>query len=431
MAGRRPNDDTSSLPRREVDAFRAWLQRADPGACLEYHRGLVICDRSPVGSPRGPPPRPLPGGRSGPERGRTWRRSSRPASHRRARLQLPRDQGGPHPAGARRARAPLAFRRASTIAGSTAPARASCHRRVFAGIQHPLRGIARPFRSMDGVGARLPLLDGNLEHDEHHGDSDDFAHRHRRRAAGRGEQQDHAWRSSVRRASARPRCSGPCLASTDALRRPRGRHEVGPGLAGRQHPDPQLARCRRHRLPDRRRRSRRPTRARFFSEGHYQHVAETYPDLVQLIAPKRIIFVDSITELTRQCMAWAKTRPEAFSREDRQARCPRRLRPARPRGDRAAQAPAARAGQDRDLRRRARAHRRRVQPRALAAADGRRQGRARAAGDRRSGDHHEPVRARRRRLAPRARPRARCAASSAAPATPTACPRRTAPAAST
>jgi hypothetical protein len=51
----------------------------------------------------------------------------------------------------------------------------------------------------------------------------------------------------------------------------------------------------------------------FFSAGHYQHVAETYPDLVQLVAAKRIIFVDSITELTRQCMAWAKTRPEAFS----------------------------------------------------------------------------------------------------------------------
>jgi AAA domain len=51
----------------------------------------------------------------------------------------------------------------------------------------------------------------------------------------------------------------------------------------------------------------------FFSQSHYQHVAGTYPDLVQLIAQKRIIFVDSITELTRQCMAWAKTRPEAFS----------------------------------------------------------------------------------------------------------------------
>jgi hypothetical protein len=39
-------DDASSLPRMEVDAFRAWLQRAEPGACLEYHRGLLSLDRS-------------------------------------------------------------------------------------------------------------------------------------------------------------------------------------------------------------------------------------------------------------------------------------------------------------------------------------------------------------------------------------------------
>jgi hypothetical protein len=51
----------------------------------------------------------------------------------------------------------------------------------------------------------------------------------------------------------------------------------------------------------------------FFSEGHYQHVSQAYPDLVRLIATKRIIFVDSITDLTRQAMAWAKLRPEAFS----------------------------------------------------------------------------------------------------------------------
>jgi hypothetical protein len=51
----------------------------------------------------------------------------------------------------------------------------------------------------------------------------------------------------------------------------------------------------------------------FFSEGHYRHLAETYPDLVRMIAGKRVIFVDSITDLTRQAMAWAKTRPEAFS----------------------------------------------------------------------------------------------------------------------
>lgn len=51
----------------------------------------------------------------------------------------------------------------------------------------------------------------------------------------------------------------------------------------------------------------------FFCEAHYQHLRESYPDLVQMIAGKRIIFVDSITDLTRQAMAWAKTRPEAFS----------------------------------------------------------------------------------------------------------------------
>ena len=51
----------------------------------------------------------------------------------------------------------------------------------------------------------------------------------------------------------------------------------------------------------------------FFSEGHYQHLSQAYPDLVEMIASPRIIFVDSITDLTRQAMAWAKTRPEAFS----------------------------------------------------------------------------------------------------------------------
>ena len=51
----------------------------------------------------------------------------------------------------------------------------------------------------------------------------------------------------------------------------------------------------------------------FFSEAHYGHVAGLYPDLVKVIAERSIIFVDSITDLTRQAMAWAKTRPEAFS----------------------------------------------------------------------------------------------------------------------
>ena len=51
----------------------------------------------------------------------------------------------------------------------------------------------------------------------------------------------------------------------------------------------------------------------FFSEGHYQHLATAHPDLVRLLAGKSIVFLDSITDLTRQAMAWAKTRPEAFS----------------------------------------------------------------------------------------------------------------------
>jgi hypothetical protein len=51
----------------------------------------------------------------------------------------------------------------------------------------------------------------------------------------------------------------------------------------------------------------------FFSGAHYQHLAATNPDLVRLIASKRIIFVDSITDLTRQAMAWARVRPEALS----------------------------------------------------------------------------------------------------------------------
>lgn len=51
----------------------------------------------------------------------------------------------------------------------------------------------------------------------------------------------------------------------------------------------------------------------FFSAAHHQHVVAAHPDLVRLLAGKSIIFLDSITDLTRQAMAWAKTRPEAFS----------------------------------------------------------------------------------------------------------------------
>lgn len=51
----------------------------------------------------------------------------------------------------------------------------------------------------------------------------------------------------------------------------------------------------------------------FFSAAHHQHVIAEYPDLARMVATKRYVFVDSITDLTRQAMAWAKTRPEAFS----------------------------------------------------------------------------------------------------------------------
>ncbi len=51
----------------------------------------------------------------------------------------------------------------------------------------------------------------------------------------------------------------------------------------------------------------------FFSEAHHRHLAAAYPDLAQLVAGKSIIFVDSITDLTRLAMAWAKKQPEAFS----------------------------------------------------------------------------------------------------------------------
>ena len=59
----------------------------------------------------------------------------------------------------------------------------------------------------------------------------------------------------------------------------------------------------------------------FFSEGHYQHVAGTYPDLVQLIAHKRIIFVDSITELTRQSHGRPRPGPRLSPRRPASPMC--------------------------------------------------------------------------------------------------------------
>jgi hypothetical protein len=51
----------------------------------------------------------------------------------------------------------------------------------------------------------------------------------------------------------------------------------------------------------------------FLSAAHYQHVSHEYPELARPLPTKRYVFVDSITDLTRQAMAWSKSRPEAFS----------------------------------------------------------------------------------------------------------------------
>ncbi|MGF1500471.1 MAG: ATP-binding protein [Paracoccaceae bacterium] len=50
-----------------------------------------------------------------------------------------------------------------------------------------------------------------------------------------------------------------------------------------------------------------------FSEAHHKHLRKLHPELAARLDAKRIVFVDSITDLTRQAMAWAQTRPEAIS----------------------------------------------------------------------------------------------------------------------
>lgn len=52
-----------------------------------------------------------------------------------------------------------------------------------------------------------------------------------------------------------------------------------------------------------------------YSSQHHQHARGVYADsgLEQFLASKSIIFVDSITDLTRQVMVYAKQQPEAFS----------------------------------------------------------------------------------------------------------------------
>jgi hypothetical protein len=49
-----------------------------------------------------------------------------------------------------------------------------------------------------------------------------------------------------------------------------------------------------------------------FSEPHYRHVCDRYGDPAQL-AKYDYYFVDSLTVLSRQCFAWCKSQPQAFS----------------------------------------------------------------------------------------------------------------------
>lgn len=53
----------------------------------------------------------------------------------------------------------------------------------------------------------------------------------------------------------------------------------------------------------------------WYSDGHFQHVRAAYAGsgVDELLADVSTIFVDSITDLTRQAMAFAKQQPEAFS----------------------------------------------------------------------------------------------------------------------
>jgi hypothetical protein len=55
--------------------------------------------------------------------------------------------------------------------------------------------------------------------------------------------------------------------------------------------------------------------ASYYSASHFEHVRGVYRDggIEAFLATKSIVFVDSITDLTRQAMLYAKQQPEAFS----------------------------------------------------------------------------------------------------------------------
>ena len=58
-----------------------------------------------------------------------------------------------------------------------------------------------------------------------------------------------------------------------------------------------------------------PAAQTYYSERHLQHARKVYAGsgLEEFLATKPIVFVDSITDLSRQAMAFAKQQPEAFS----------------------------------------------------------------------------------------------------------------------
>ena len=58
-----------------------------------------------------------------------------------------------------------------------------------------------------------------------------------------------------------------------------------------------------------------PAAHTYYSERHLQHARKVYAGsgLEEFLATKPIVFVDSITDLSRQAMAFAKQQPEAFS----------------------------------------------------------------------------------------------------------------------
>jgi hypothetical protein len=120
-------DDTWSLPRMQVGAFRAWLERADPGASLEYHRGFLICDRGPESDlpedRRSALARVADAALNAAERGRVHLVQRRISAFD---FSYPRNQGGPTSEWARRARAPRPFLRAH-VPGSPPRLVLRCH----------------------------------------------------------------------------------------------------------------------------------------------------------------------------------------------------------------------------------------------------------------------------------------------------------------